>query len=115
MEIVYIIHKGWSSERPQEPELSESSASDDPLSKAIGPHKSLGHSGLQHAQQRRPNKKRKYLRTQKINNSPEQQKVTSKSINQLLHSYVYIVPICSQDFIKNSILSNLSRTTIPKP
>ena len=53
MEIAYIIHKGWSSERPKEPELPESSASDDPLSIAIGPHKSLSHSGLQHPQQRK--------------------------------------------------------------
>lgn len=37
MERDYIIHKGWPSERPEEPELSETAASDDPLCKAIGP------------------------------------------------------------------------------
>lgn len=111
MEIACIIHKGWPSERPKEPEISESSAGDDPLSKAIGPHKSLSHRGLQYPQQRSPDKKRKYLRTQKITNSPEQQKITFKYMKQLLHSYVYI---CSQEFIKNSILSNLSRANCTK-
>lgn len=114
MEIAYIIHKSWPSERPKEPELSEKSLRDHLLSKAMGRHKSLSQSGHQHPQQRSPYKKRKYLRTQKINSNPEQQKVTSKSTNLLLHSYVYRVLICSQEFIKNSILSNLSRTNCTK-
>lgn len=54
MERAYIIHKGWPSERPKEPELSETLASEDPLCKATGPHKSLSCSGLQHTQQRSP-------------------------------------------------------------
>lgn len=65
MERAYIIHKGWPSERPKEPELSETSAIDDRLCKALGPHKSLSSSGRQHTQQRSPEKKSKYLRTQK--------------------------------------------------
>lgn len=114
MEIACIIHKGWSNERPKDPELSESSSRDKPLSKAIAPHKSFSHSGLQHPQQRSPDKKRKYLRTRKIPNSPDQEKVTFKSMNQLLHCYVYIVLICCQEFTKNRILSNLSRTNHTK-
>lgn len=31
-------------------------------------------------------------------------------MNQFLHSYVHIVPICSQEFMENNILSNLRRT-----
>lgn len=50
----------------------------------------------------------------KINNRPEQQKITSKPMNQFLHSYVHIVLTCSQDFMKNNILSNLSRTNCTK-
>lgn len=65
MERAYIIHKGWPSERAKEPELSETSVSDDPLCKAIGPHKSLSCGGLQHTLQRSPDKKSKYCKNTK--------------------------------------------------
>lgn len=100
MERAYIIHKGWASERLKEPELSETSASDDSLCKAIGPHKSLSCNGLQYTHQRSPGKNSKYLRIKKINNRPEQQKIISKPMNQFLYSYVHIVLTCSQEFMK---------------
>lgn len=79
MKRAYIIHKGWASDRPKEFELSETSASHDPLCKAIGPHKSLSCSGLQHTQQRNPDKNSKYLRIHKKKKS-----ITDVSSRRLL-------------------------------
>lgn len=98
----------------QSERLPECSANDDPRLKPLDPTNHPGTADFKIHSRAAPPKKREYLITQKSNNSPEQQKISSKSVKQFLHSYVYIVLICSQEFIKNSILLNWSRTNCPK-